>query len=43
MNAEIYNCATDHQAQMLRILNEMGCETFPQDYVFYADDHPVEG
>ena len=34
------NHATDHRAQMLRLMNDLGVKTGPQDYVFYLYDHP---
>jgi uncharacterized damage-inducible protein DinB len=33
---------TDHRAQLLRLLNDLGVQTVSQDYIFYAYDHPVE-
>ena len=30
----------DHRAQLLRLLNELGVKTGPQDYIFYVFDHP---
>ncbi|MEL6147978.1 MAG: DinB family protein [Chloroflexota bacterium] len=32
----VVNHGTDHRAQLLRLLNDMGAKTAPQDYVFYA-------
>ena len=29
----------DHRAQLLRLLNDLGVETAPQDYIFYVFDH----
>jgi uncharacterized damage-inducible protein DinB len=37
----VVNHGTDHRAQVLRSLNELGVETRSQDYVFYAYGHPV--
>ena len=37
----VANHGTDHRAQLLRQLNDMGVETPPQDYIFYAFDHPL--
>lgn len=37
----VANHATDHRAQLLRVLNDLGVETIYQDYIFYAYDHPV--
>jgi uncharacterized damage-inducible protein DinB len=31
----VLNHGTDHRAQMLAMLNQMGVETFPQDYALY--------
>ncbi|QPC82327.1 DinB family protein [Phototrophicus methaneseepsis] len=36
----VVNHGTDHRAQLLRLLNDLGVKTVPQDYVFYAYDHP---
>jgi len=36
----VVNHGTDHRAQLLRILHDFGRKTGPQDYVFYAYDHP---
>ncbi len=33
---------TDHRAQLLRLLNDLGVRTVSQDYIFYAYDHPAE-
>ena len=35
----VANHGTDHRAQILRSLNDMGLETPPQDYVFYVYEH----
>lgn len=37
----VVNHGTDHRAQALRLLNDLGVETTSQDYVFYAYDHPI--
>ena len=34
----VINHGTDHRAQVLRLLNDLGVETAPQDYVFYLYD-----
>ena len=34
------NHGTDHRAQLLRLLNDLGVKTGPQDYIFYVYDHP---
>jgi uncharacterized damage-inducible protein DinB len=36
----VANHGTDHRAQLLRLLNDLGVKTGPQDYIFYAYDHP---
>jgi uncharacterized damage-inducible protein DinB len=33
------NHGTDHRAQLLRLLNDLGVKTGPQDYIFYIFDH----
>jgi len=33
------NHGTDHRAQLLRLLNDLGDETAAQDYIFYVFDH----
>jgi len=33
------NHGTDHRAQLLRLLNDLGVKTGPQDYIFYAYEH----
>lgn len=35
----VANHGTDHRAQILRSLNDMGLETPPQDFMFYVYDH----
>ena len=37
----VANHGTDHRAQLLRALADLGAETPPQDYVFYAYEHPL--
>jgi len=37
----VVNHGTDHRAQLLRLLNDLGVQTEYQDYVFYAYRHPV--
>ena len=32
---------TDHRAQLLRTLHDLGCKTGSQDYIFYVYDHPM--
>ena len=34
------NHGTDHRAQMLRSLHDLGVKTVSQDYIFYVYDHP---
>ncbi|MEI7850045.1 MAG: DinB family protein [Chloroflexota bacterium] len=36
----VVNHGTDHRAQLLRLLNDLGAKTTAQDYIFYAYDHP---
>jgi len=36
----VVNHGTDHRAQILRLLNELGIKTLSQDYIFYVYDHP---
>lgn len=36
----VANHGTDHRAQILRILSDLGLKTPPQDYVFYVYDNP---
>ena len=36
----VVNHATDHRAQVLRFLNDLGVKTGAQDYIFYVYDHP---
>jgi uncharacterized damage-inducible protein DinB len=36
----VVNHGTDHRAQILRILHDMGVKTVSQDYIFYVYDHP---
>jgi len=35
----VANHGTDHRAQLLRVLNDLGVETTSQDYIFYVYDH----
>ena len=37
----VANHATDHRAQLLRVLNDLGIKTSSQDYIFYVYDHPL--
>lgn len=39
---QVGNHGTDHRAQLLRLLNDLGVKTVSQDYIFYAYDHPVD-
>lgn len=34
------NHSTDHRAQLLRQLHDLGAKTVGQDYIFYVYDHP---
>ena len=36
----VVNHGTDHRAQMLRILHDLGVKTVSQDYIFYVYDNP---
>ncbi len=35
----VVNHGTDHRAQLLRLLHDLGVKTGPQDYIFYVYDH----
>jgi uncharacterized damage-inducible protein DinB len=37
----VANHGTDHRAQVLRALNDLGVQTRSQDYVFHAYGHPL--
>jgi len=37
----VVNHGTDHRAQLLRQLNDLGVTTGPQDYIFYVYDHLI--
>jgi uncharacterized damage-inducible protein DinB len=36
----VINHGTDHRAQLLRLLNDLGAKTTSQDYIFYVYDNP---
>jgi uncharacterized damage-inducible protein DinB len=36
----VVNHGTDHRAQLLRLLNDLGVKTVSQDYIFYVYDNP---
>ncbi len=36
----VVNHGTDHRAQLLRLLNDLGVKTVSQDHIFYVYDHP---
>jgi uncharacterized damage-inducible protein DinB len=36
----VVNHGTDHRAQLLRTLNDLGVKTVSQDYIFYVYDNP---
>ena len=38
---QVVNHGTDHRAQILRLLNDLGVKTMSQDYIFYVYDNPV--
>jgi uncharacterized damage-inducible protein DinB len=35
----VVNHGTDHRAQLLRVLNDLGVETVAQDYIFFVYDN----
>jgi uncharacterized damage-inducible protein DinB len=35
----VANHGTDHRAQILRLLNDLGLKTESQDYIFYVYEH----
>ena len=37
----VANHGTDHRAQLLRFLNDLGMKTTSQDYIFYVYDNPT--
>jgi uncharacterized damage-inducible protein DinB len=37
---QVANHGTDHRAQLLRVLHDLGVETTSQDYIFYVYDNP---
>ena len=36
----VVNHGTDHRAQLLRVLHDLGVKTTSQDYIFYVYDNP---
>lgn len=36
-----FNHSTDHRAQTLALIHQLGGETSAQDYIFYGFDHPL--
>lgn len=38
---QVINHGTDHRAQILRSLHDLGIETPPQDFIFYVNEHPL--
>ena len=36
----VVNHGTDHRAQLLRLLNDLGVKTVSQDYIFFVYEHP---
>jgi uncharacterized damage-inducible protein DinB len=38
---QVGNHGTDHRAQLLRLLSDLGVKTVSQDYIFYAYDNPL--
>jgi uncharacterized damage-inducible protein DinB len=39
---QVVHHATDHRAQWLRLLSDLGIQTASQDYVFYLYEHPAQ-
>jgi uncharacterized damage-inducible protein DinB len=37
----VANHATDHRAQLLRALHDLGVDTKSQDYIFYVYENPM--
>jgi uncharacterized damage-inducible protein DinB len=37
----VVNHGTDHRAQLLRLLNDLGVQTTSQDYIFYVYEQPA--
>ena len=37
----VANHGTDHRAQILRLLNDLGVKTVSQDYIFFVYEHPL--
>ena len=37
----VVNLGTDHRAQVLRVLHDLGADTRYQDYIFYVYGHPT--
>jgi len=37
----VANHATDHRAQLLRVLHDLGVDTKSQDYIFHVYDNPM--
>ncbi|HBY98528.1 MAG TPA: hypothetical protein DEP84_32055 [Chloroflexi bacterium] len=35
----VANHSTDHRAQLLQLLNDLGAKTPSQDYIFYVYEH----
>jgi len=42
MLLHVVNHGTDHRAQLLRLLHDLGVKTGPQDYVFYIYDTSMD-
>ena len=36
----VVNHGTDHRAQLLRLIHDLGVKTISQDFIFYIYDHP---
>jgi len=39
---QVVNHGTDHRAQILRLLSDLGVKTESQDYIFFAYDNPLK-
>jgi uncharacterized damage-inducible protein DinB len=37
----VVNHGTDHRAQLLRVIHDLGVKTISQDFIFYVYDHPA--
>jgi uncharacterized damage-inducible protein DinB len=39
---QILNHSTDHRAQILSLIHQLGGATIAQDLIFYSWEHPLE-